>query len=119
MLCSLLSALPRDRGARRDPVSPCPNAWAVPPDLQGASADRVKRLGGQRPWSPHWNTTAASALQAVVARLNASAAPRRPFPPPLITPPRPRRRPARGGGDVRSPTAPPGTAGAAAARRPA
>src|SRR2546430_13081199 len=74
MLCSLLSALPRDRGARRDPVSRCPNAWAVPPDLQGASANRVKRLGGQRLWSPHWNTTAASALQAVVPRPNASAA---------------------------------------------
>src|SRR5256885_10066272 len=93
MLCSLLSAFPRDRGARRDPVSRCPNAWAVPPDLQGASADRVKRLGGQRPWSPHWNTTAASALQAVLARLQPTAAHATTTPSSLMPHPPPRRRP--------------------------
>src|SRR2546422_3456114 len=62
-------------GRASGPRSRCgPNAWAVPPDLQGASVDRVKRLGGQWPWSPHWNTTAAAALQAVVARPHTTAA---------------------------------------------
>src|SRR5207302_9711739 len=95
------------------------SAWAVPPDLQGASADRVKRLGGQRPWSPHWNTTAASTLQAVVPRLNAPAAHARTSPcPPMPQPPHKRRAPG-GARDASSPLAPLATAGAASARRPA
>src|SRR2546430_11334472 len=72
------------------------NAWAVPPDLPGASADRVGRFGGQRAWSPHRNTTAASALQAVVLRLNAPAVHARTSPCPPM--PQPRHRPRAPGG---------------------